>query len=128
MSNNNISLGSGKIGISLKALSEMKRSTEKLTNEIVEKTAYVIGRAKIVADWASMEYGSTVSSQVRDVISQCNTMATASSAAYKELDGISKGLDQIIEGYLNMENRLVESINAELDQNSSFGNALYSPM
>jgi len=102
----NISLGSGRIEVSLSELRRMKASAESLINEIKSRVANVITKARLAANTASAEFGALVSTQSNAVARQCDTLADASSDAIRELDALVKGLDQAIEGYISLENTL----------------------
>jgi len=98
-------------------LTRMKNSTESLIGEIRTRTANVTAQARSVANSASAEYGVLVSSQTSAVVNQCNTLATASSNALKELEALVKGLDQVIDGYLSLENTLASACSTEFHLN-----------
>ena len=124
----NVSLGSGRTEVSISELLRMKTSTESLIKEIKSRTANVIAHARTVAISAYGEYSYLVSGQTSAVTSQCNTLETASSDALRELEELVKGLDQVIEGYLALENTLASSCNTEFRPNLLWGAAAYTSM
>ena len=120
----NVNLGSGRNEVSIMELTRMKISTESLIGEIKTRTANVTAQARSVANSASAEYGVLVSSQTNAVVNQCNTLATASSDAIRELEALVKGLDQVIDGYLSLEHTLATACSTEYHQNL-WGAAMY---
>lgn len=108
----NANLGSGKIEVKISELRWMKTSSEDLIKEIKSRTATVTAQARSVAASAYGEYSCMIEGQTIDVTSQCNTLATASSDALRELEALVKGLGEVIEGYLALENTLVASCDA----------------
>jgi len=106
----------------------MKASTESLIKEIKSRTSTVIAQARSVAISAYGEYSYMVSGQTSAVTSQCNALETASSGALKELEALVKGLDQVIEGYLTLENTLAASCDTEFRPKLLWGASAYTSM
>ena len=101
-------LGTGKAMVNITELKNIKSYAEKLIYEIKLSTHDSISQARSVANGASREYGSeaSVSSYANYVLTQCENLAVAKTAALNELEDLVNGIDKVISGYLSLEQEL----------------------